>query len=118
MALSGSVTSGGGGSIFADSALSGSVSLRELSPDFFDSLRDEVLSGGFPDFVVGPNLTASLSGAFASEEAGSAFLATEGGALDDFVFADLGLREALTGNCAHDRALPAGFVLDLALAMA
>jgi hypothetical protein len=95
MALSGSVTSGGGGSISADSALSGSVSLRDLSLDFFDSLRDEVLSGVFPDFVLGPNRTASLSGALLSEETGSAFAATE-----------------------DDRALSADFVLDLALAMA
>ncbi|MFZ1068222.1 MAG: hypothetical protein WCB50_19945 [Pseudolabrys sp.] len=48
----GSATSGG--SIFADSATSVAASSAGLSPEFFreDSLIDDVLSEGFPDFFV------------------------------------------------------------------
>jgi hypothetical protein len=120
MALSGSATSGGGGSIFADS---GSVPSPDLSFDFLESLRDEVLSGGFPDFVAGPNPTAPLSRAFASDDLVLDFSETEGGVLedfvlDDFVSVDFGLVESFRGDCARDRILVAGFfVADLAFAM-
>jgi hypothetical protein len=118
MASSGSATSGGGGSIFADSATS-----ADLSPDFLESLREEVLSGGFPDFVAGPNLTAFLSGVLAPDGLVSDLLASEGLGLDDFVsddFAsvDFGVAEPCPDDCACDRALTAGFfVADLTLAM-
>lgn len=123
MALSGSATSGGGGSIFADSATSASVPLADLSPDFLDSLRGEVLSGGFPHFVVGPNLTVPLSAALTPNDLVPDFLETEGVVLDDFVSddfasADFCLVEALADDCACDRVLAAGFfVPDLVLAI-
>jgi len=123
MASSGSATSGGGGSIFADSATSATVPLADLSPDFLESLREEVLSGGFPDFVAGPNLTAFLSGALAPDGLVSDLLASEGLGLDDFVsddFAsvDFDVAEPRPDDCACDRALTAGFfVADLTLAM-
>jgi hypothetical protein len=122
--LSGSATSGGGGSIFVDSATSESVPLPDLSSDFLESLPDEVLSGGFPDFVAEPNPTVPLSRAFATDDLVSDFLATEGVVLedfvlDDFVSADFGLVESFRGNFARDRILVAGFFLsDLAFAMA
>src|SRR5262245_34964888 len=111
MALSGSATSGGGGSIFADSATSESVSLADLSSDFLEFPRDEVLFGGFPDFVAGPNLTMPSSGAFALDDLGSDFPATEGVVLEDFALDDFA--------CARDGVLVAGFFAsDLAFAMA
>jgi len=121
MALSGSATSGGGGSIFADS---GSVPSPDSSSDFLEFLRNEVLSGGFPDFVAGPNPTAPLSRGFAPDDLVLDFSAAEGGVLedfvlDDFVSADFRLVESFRGNCARDRTLVAGFfVSDLVFAMA
>jgi hypothetical protein len=100
MALSGSATSGGGGSIFADSA---TVPLADLSPDFLGSSRDEVLSGGFPDFVGGPNLTALLSGALARDGLISDLLASEGFVLDDFRATEL---RPVVGFFVADLALP------------
>jgi hypothetical protein len=97
MALSGSATSGGGGSIFADSA---TVPLADLSPDFLGSSRDEVLSGGFPDFVGGPNLTALLSGALARDGLISDL---EGFVLDDFRATEL---RPVVGFFVADLALP------------
>jgi len=122
MALSGSATSGGGGSIFADSATSASVFLADLSFDFLESLRDEALSVGSPDFVAESNLTAPLSSA--PDDLVSDFLATEGAVLEDFVLddfasVDFGFVESFTGDCARDRVSIAGFfVADLAFAMA
>jgi hypothetical protein len=110
MALSGSATSGGGGSIFADSATSAPAPLADLWSDFLESIRDEALSGGFPDFVAGPNLAVLLSGALVPDDLVSGFLATEGVVLEDFVLDDCA--------CACGRVLVAGFfALDLAFAM-
>jgi hypothetical protein len=95
MALSGSATSGGGGSIFADSA---TVPLADLSPDFLGSSRDEVLSGGFPDFV--GNLTALLSGALARDGLISDL---EGFVLDDFRATEL---RPVVGFFVADLTLP------------
>jgi len=109
MALSGSATSGGGGSIFADSATSASAPLADLSSDFFESLRDEGVFRAFPDFVAEPNLAAPLSGALAPDGLVSDFLATEDVVLEDFVLDD----------CACGRVLVARFFAsDLAFAMA
>jgi hypothetical protein len=88
MALSGSATSGGGGSIFADSATSAPASLADLWSDFLESLRDEALSGGFPDFVARPNLAVLLSGALVPDDLVSDFLITEGVVLGDFALDD------------------------------
>jgi hypothetical protein len=121
MALSGSATSGGGGSIFADS---GSVPSPDLSSNFLESLRDEVLSVGFPDFVTGPSPTAPLSRAFVPDDLVLDFSATIGDVLgdfvlDDFVSVDFSSVESFKGACACDRVLVAGFfVSDLAFAMA
>lgn len=128
MASSGSATSGGGGSIFADSATSASAPLADpladLLPDFLESLADEVLPGGFPDFVAGSKLTVPLSGALAPDGLISDLLASEGLELDDFVsddfaFEDFGVVEPRPDECACERVLTAGFlVADLALPIA
>src|SRR5215475_8282317 len=89
MASSGSATSGGGGSIFADSATFASVPLADFSPDFLESLRDEVLCAGFPDFVAGPNLTAPWSEDLVPDGFISDLLASERFVLDDFRSAEL-----------------------------
>jgi hypothetical protein len=96
--------------------------LPDLSPDFLESLRDEGLASGLPDFVPGPNLT--LSGASAPDDFVSDSLAAEGVALEDFVpddFASAGFRfvEFFADDRARDRALVAGFCAsDLAFGMA
>jgi hypothetical protein len=109
----GSATSGGVGSLFADSATS-SASSAGLSPWFFreNSLIDDVLSEGFPDFLAADTQELSFEA-----------LASDGLVPSDFLedLASLDFVAAVVGSDDRESelVLAAGFLVgDLALTIA
>ncbi|MGC2824874.1 MAG: hypothetical protein WA322_11670 [Pseudolabrys sp.] len=108
----GSAISGGGGSIFADSPTSAVASSAGLSRKFFreDSLIDDVLSEGFPDFIAGLNLEMSF-------EVLTDSLVSEDLVLDELLSVDFVV--VRSDDCAFELVLTVGFLFgDLARPMA
>jgi hypothetical protein len=106
----GSATSGGGGSLFADSATSPAPSAG-LSPEFFreNSLIDDVLSEGFPDFFFAGDL----------EELSFEALASGDLILDDLSSLDFVAAVVCSDDRGSELVLAVGFLVgDLTLPIA